>query len=80
MAPLFKLAGVEIALAVTQSVQRYREVLSQCNLEALDGVVSTGGDGSFLHCLISDLLHQMANDTGVDLDDIKLILCLQRSL
>ena len=69
VAPLFKLAGIETELTVTQSAQHYREVLSQCNLEALDGVVSIGGDGSFLHCF-NGLLHRMASDAGVDLDHI----------
>ncbi|NXD37123.1 CERKL protein, partial [Copsychus sechellarum] len=67
VAPLFKLADIKTDVTVTQYEGHALSVLKECELQAFDGVVCVGGDGSVSE-VAHGLLLRAQIDAGKDTD------------
>ncbi|XP_053803676.1 ceramide kinase-like protein isoform X2 [Vidua chalybeata] len=61
VAPLFKLAGIKTDVTVTEYEGHALSVLKECELQAFDGVVCVGGDGS-----VSEVAHGLLLRAQID--------------
>ncbi|XP_019409646.1 PREDICTED: ceramide kinase-like protein, partial [Crocodylus porosus] len=61
VAPLFKLADIQTDVTVTEYKGHALSVLKECELQAFDGVVCVGGDGS-----ISEVAHGLLLKAQID--------------
>uniref|UniRef100_UPI00358DE2B9 ceramide kinase isoform X2 n=1 Tax=Myxine glutinosa TaxID=7769 RepID=UPI00358DE2B9 len=50
--PIFKLAGIDTDIVVTQQANHAKDYILNNNIEAFDGILSVGGDGTF-----SEIMH-----------------------
>ncbi|KAM6132213.1 ceramide kinase-like protein [Phoenicopterus ruber ruber] len=69
VAPLFKLADIKTDVTVTEYEGHALSVLKECELQAFDGVVCVGGDGSVSE-VAHGLLLKAQIDAGKDTDYI----------
>ncbi|NXI75921.1 CERKL protein, partial [Rhipidura dahli] len=69
VAPLFKLAGIKTDVTVTEYEGHALSVLKECELQAFDGVVCVGGDGSVSE-VAHGLLLRAQLDAGKDTADV----------
>ncbi|XP_009460653.1 PREDICTED: ceramide kinase-like protein [Nipponia nippon] len=69
VAPLFKLADIKTDVTVTEYEGHALSVLKECELQAFDGVVCVGGDGSVSE-VAHGLLLKAQIDAGKDADYI----------
>ncbi|NXT78102.1 CERKL protein, partial [Zapornia atra] len=69
VAPLFKLADIKTDVTVTEYEGHALSVLKECELQAFDGVVCVGGDGSISE-VAHGLLLKAQIDAGKDTDYI----------
>ncbi|XP_075567448.1 ceramide kinase-like protein [Pelecanus crispus] len=69
VAPLFKLADIKTDVTVTEYEGHALSVLKECKLQAFDGVVCVGGDGSVSE-VAHGLLLKAQIDAGKDTDYI----------
>ncbi|XP_030310308.1 ceramide kinase-like protein [Calypte anna] len=70
VAPLFKLADIKTDVTVTEYEGHALSVLKECELQAFDGVVCVGGDGSVSE-VAHGLLLKAQIDAGKDTDYIR---------
>ncbi|NXJ59855.1 CERKL protein, partial [Rostratula benghalensis] len=70
VAPLFKLADIKTDVTVTEYEGHALSVLKECELQAFDGVVCVGGDGSVSE-VAHGLLLKAQIDAGKDTDYIQ---------
>ena len=64
VAPLFRLCGVRFDVVITERANHASEMLQECNLEGVDGVVSVGGDGMFSEIFTGMLLRNTIIKNG----------------
>ena len=64
VAPLLRLCGVRHDVVITERANHASEMLQECNLEGVDGVVSVGGDGMFSEIFTGMLLRNTAMKNG----------------
>ncbi|XP_064017821.1 ceramide kinase-like protein isoform X3 [Pogoniulus pusillus] len=69
VSPLFKLAGIKTDVTITEYEGHALSVLKDCELQAFDGVVCVGGDGSVSE-VAHGLLLKAQIDAGKDTDYI----------
>ncbi|XP_063256480.1 ceramide kinase-like protein isoform X2 [Prinia subflava] len=69
VAPLFKLADIKTDVTVTEYEGHALSVLKECELQAFDGVVCVGGDGSVSE-VAHGLLLRAQIDAGKDTDHV----------
>ncbi|NWR69530.1 CERKL protein, partial [Centropus unirufus] len=70
VAPLFKLADIKTDVTVTEYEGHALSILKECELQAFDGVVCVGGDGSVSE-VAHGLLLKAQIDAGKDTDYIQ---------
>ena len=64
VAPLLRLCGVRFDVVITERANHASEILQECNLEGVDGVVSVGGDGMFSEIFTGMLLRNTMMKNG----------------
>ena len=64
VAPLLRLCGVRHDVVITEGANHASEMLQECNLEGVDGVVSVGGDGMFSEIFTGMLLRNTTMKNG----------------
>ena len=64
VAPLLRLCGVRFDVIITERANHASEILQECNLEGVDGVVSVGGDGMFSEIFTGMLLRNTMMKNG----------------
>ncbi|XP_041118457.1 ceramide kinase-like protein isoform X3 [Polyodon spathula] len=69
IAPLFKLAGINTAITITEYKGHALSALKECDLKEFDGVICVGGDG-FANEVANGLLLRAQMDAGRDTDSI----------
>ncbi|XP_056322052.1 ceramide kinase-like protein [Danio aesculapii] len=69
VAPLFKLADIQVDVTITERKGHALSILKDCSLEDYDGVVCVGGDGSVSE-VAHGLLLRAQMDAGRDTDSI----------
>ncbi|XP_060569531.1 uncharacterized protein LOC132727945 isoform X2 [Ruditapes philippinarum] len=68
VAPIFKEAGIETDVIVTQRAHHTEEILSTYDLNSINGLVLVGGDGLYQEC-VNGLMRRLATEQNVNIDD-----------
>ncbi|XP_060065285.1 ceramide kinase-like [Ylistrum balloti] len=66
--PILERCGVQADAIVTTKKGHPTEILSEYDMESIDGIVAMGGDGFYCECL-NALLVRTQTDFGVDIND-----------
>ena len=66
MRPIFELCGITTEVIVTKHFGEARESLQTRDLDGIDGIVTVGGDGTFVD-VAQGLLHRTQTDAGLRL-------------
>lgn len=68
IAPLFKMAGINCKVVVTERANHAKDMLQTIPLENYDGVISVGGDGMFAE-VFNGVVIRTARDQGLEYND-----------
>jgi hypothetical protein len=68
IAPLFKLAGVNCKVEVTERANHAKDLLQTIPLDNYDGVISVGGDGMFAE-VFNGVIIRTSRDHGLEYND-----------
>lgn len=66
--PLFRLISVRVTLVTTQRTNHSYDYIMENGWHNVDGIVSVGGDGTFLE-MMNGVIARTAKKSNVDLDD-----------
>ena len=68
--PLLRLSGVKFDVIVTERANQAKDMIKNCSLDGIDGIVCVGGDGMFSE-VFTGLLLRTANETNGDFTNLR---------
>ncbi|XP_060569528.1 uncharacterized protein LOC132727944 isoform X2 [Ruditapes philippinarum] len=68
VAPIFKEAGIETDVIVTEKAHHAEEILSTYDIKSISGLVLVSGDGLY-HEAVNGLMRRLATEQNVNVDD-----------